>query len=276
MKVILAKSAGFCRGVRRAVHIALDLATKSNGPVYTDGDLIHNDQMMTQLRAHGIHVANDPTTLGENTLIIRAHGISPQRRSILQKLPVKIVDATCPDVARIQALIRKYARQGASIVIFGDRGHPEVIGLEGFAEGRSTVVSCVDDVAALQCAEPVCLVSQSTQFPISYDKITSAVLKFHPHAVILDTICESTKQRQREMVNMAELVEVFVIVGGKHSANTARLVSIAAALKPTYHIQTHDQLSPNNFINVNTVGLTSGASTPDFVIEAVRARLEEM
>jgi 4-hydroxy-3-methylbut-2-enyl diphosphate reductase len=272
MEIVTAQSAGFCRGVHRAVQRARELAAVG-APVFSDGPLIHNPQMMAELRRDGVMEADDPAQLGSGTLIIRAHGIAPDRRRWLQTLPVRLVDATCPDVARIQAWIRKYARQGHDIVIYGDAGHAEVTGLLGYAEGRGHVVGGPEGVSALPVMRRVCLVSQSTQFPADYAAVAAALCRRFPDAVVLDTICESTCRRQHEVEELARQCEVIVVVGGRHSANTLRLVSLARSLRPTLHIETADELQPDDFRTAGRVGLTGGASTPPFVLEAVRARL---
>jgi len=296
MKVILAKSAGFCWGVKRAVDKARSLARENRGPVYTDGPLIHNQQMMEQLRAEGVIEVSDPQFIASNRtksaksegvsdsalrtrtkiLLIRAHGIPPDRRAMLEKLPVTLVDVTCPDVARIQGLIKKYSQKGYHIIIFGDVGHAEVTGLLGHAGGSGHVVSRIQDIDSLPEIGPVCLVSQSTQFPSSYAKIIKAVRQYFPDVEVLDTICESTKNRQKELIEIAETVDAIVVVGGAHSANTIRLVELAKTLKPVSHIQTSDQLKPEQFCNFRTVGLTAGSSTPSFIIEDVKKTLEKM
>jgi (E)-4-hydroxy-3-methyl-but-2-enyl pyrophosphate reductase len=273
MEVLTAHSAGFCRGVQRAVQRARELAA-AGAPVYSDGPLIHNRQMMAELRRDGVIEAGDPSQLGGGTLIIRAHGIPPDRRHWLQSLPVCLADATCPDVARIQAQIRKHARQGSDIVIYGDDGHAEVVGLLGYAEGRGHVIGGPTDVAALPVLRHVCLVAQSTQFPAAYAEVAAAVRERFPDAVVLDTICASTCSRQRELEELARCCDAIVIVGGMHSANTLRLVALARGLRPTVHIETADELQPGDFRGVKCVCLTSGASTPPFILDAARQRLE--
>ena len=276
MKVIAAKSAGFCMGVQRAVEKARRLASRQEGPVYTDGPLIHNQQMMAQLADENIVPCPDPAALRDDTLLIRAHGIPPARRKQLQALPCRLSDATCPDVARIQGIIRKHARQGYHVVILGDPGHAEVVGLLGFAEGRGHVIAGHEDVALLPEMDKVCLVSQSTQFPSSFEATAQTMRARYPDLIAIDTICDATRNRQCEIVEMADQVDAFVIVGGSHSANTLRLVELARRLKPTFHIQTASQLQPGEFEGVRIVGLTAGASTPSFIIEEVRAQLEAL
>jgi (E)-4-hydroxy-3-methyl-but-2-enyl pyrophosphate reductase len=263
--------------VDRAVRKARDLARTSGGKrVCTDGPLIHNRQMMEQLRAEGVVECPQPEALTDELLMIRAHGIPPDRRARLARMPVTLVDATCPDVARTQGLIRRYARKGFHTLVFGDAGHAEVTGLLGYTEGCGHVVSRGEDVQGLPDMDAVCLVSQSTQFTEDYEGIADAVRRRFPRVVVLDTICESTKSRQQELADVAGKADAIVVVGGAHSANTLRLVEIARRLRPTFHIETVDQLDPSKLRTFRTVALTAGASTPAFVLDAVRKALEAM
>jgi (E)-4-hydroxy-3-methyl-but-2-enyl pyrophosphate reductase len=277
MKVVLAQSAGFCRGVRRAVERAREEVRARGGPLYTDGPLIHNRQLMQQLRSEGIRETSDPAALDPGAaLMIRAHGIPPCRRACLQDLRADLIDATCPDVARIQGLIRRHARAGAHILIFGDPGHAEVVGLLGYAEGRGRVITAPDAVAELPGWERVCLVAQSTQFSDTFARVAEAVRARFPQAVILDTICASTRARQDELAAIARRVDALVVVGGAHSANTVRLTTLARRMRQTFAVETADALRAEDFAGFTAVGLTAGASTPPFVIEAVYKRLAEM
>lgn len=276
MKVIVAKSAGFCRGVQRAVDKARHLAREKKQPIYTDGPLIHNEQMMKQLQREGISESKKPELISDGILLVRAHGIPPERRKRLNNLNLTIMDTTCPDVARIQGLIRKYAIKGYNTVIFGDEGHAEVVGLLGFSEGKGHVVSSPEDISTLPEMDLVCMVSQSTQFPDTYKITAQAVKKRFPNAVILDTICDSTINRQTEVIKMAADVDVIVVVGSAHSANTMRLVELASAHKPTFHIETADDINDDLFRNYSVAGLTAGASTPDFMIREVKEKLERI
>lgn len=275
MKVVVAKSAGFCRGVRRAVDKARLLAVTSGRTVFTDGLLIHNAQMMDDLRRDGV-VQVDTPEQASGTILLKAHGVSPARRKHLEQMGLELVDCTCPDVAKIQGTIRKYSYKGYYIVIFGDPGHAEVMGLLGYCDNGGAVVRSVEDVRNLPDVPLVCLVSQTTQFPASFVEIGVAVQKRFHEAVVIDTICRSTKRRQEELTNMACNVDAIVVVGGLESANTRRLFELASEMKPSFLVQTADQLVPDEFKGFKAVGLTAGASTPDFVIQAVRERLEKM
>ncbi len=276
MKIILAKSAGFCWGVSRAVDKAMELADAGDGPIYTDGPLIHNEQLMARLRSEGILETDNPGDASKGTLLIRAHGISPERRSALIRHAACLVDATCPDVAKIQGKIRKHARTGYDIIIYGDEGHAEVIGLLGYAEDKGHVVNGRDDVEQLRQLDKVCLVSQSTQFPAAYSGIAELVKMRFPDAVVLDTICIATKRRQAELLEIAGQADVIVVVGGAHSANTVRLVELAKTKKPTIHIQTADDIDAGMLKDFRVAGLSAGASTPAFIIDEVMARLEKI
>lgn len=274
MKIILAKSAGFCWGVKRAVEKARELS-QHNDRVYTDGPLIHNEQMISQLNRENITATDNPASREKAPLLIRAHGIPPERRNMLNTLNTNITDATCPDVAKIQGLIRKHIKQGFFIIIYGDKGHAEVVGLEGYAEGNSFIVASIDDIKKIPpIKKPICLVSQSTQLPLAYKEISIAIEKKFSDVIILNTICESTKNRQQELLDIARNVDAIVIVGGSHSANTIRLLELAKTLKPTFHIQVESQLNAEDFKDFAAVGLTAGASTPDFIIKEVEMRLK--
>lgn len=264
--------------MQRAVDRARALAQNDrNDTIYTDGPLMHNEQMMGCLWKDGIREMDRPDKVAGHRLMIRAHGVSPARRKELQALQADVVDATCPDVARIQGAVRRYAHKGFHVIIFGDKGHPEVVGLKGYANGKGYVVKTPEEVVALpDDIGPVCIVSQSTQFPSDYARIAATVRERYPGAVVLDTICQATLERQQDVRELAARVDAFVVVGGAQSANTLRLVELARRFKPTMHIQTAEQIDPGRLKGVRTVGLTAGASTPAFLIDEVRDRLQRL
>lgn len=271
----MAKSAGFCWGVRRAVDRAVEESARVGGTVHTDGPLIHNPAMIEELHRRGVQVALEPARLKPgSTLVVRAHGISPEHRQRLRQLPIRLVDATCPEVARIQGTIRAHVARGAHILIHGDEGHAEVVGLLGHAQGHGQVVSGPDQVKKLpRLAGPVCLVAQSTQDVDGFAATAAVVRELYPEATILDTICQATKSRQGELAELATRCQAIVVVGSPTSANSMRLAEIAARLRPTVLIQHADELDPADFHGVDTVGLTAGASTPDATLRNVRERL---
>src|SRR5690606_1086601 len=215
MKVIRAKSAGFCWGVERAIEIARDYAAKGRNPVYTDGPLIHNRQMMEKLQQEGIREVGDyqssselalnPENEKNSVLVVRAHGISPERRKYLKSLGVEFKDATCPDVGIVAGKIRMHARKGYSTVIFGDEKHPEVIGLMGYTEGRGHPVRSREDIDALpDLGDKVCMVSQTTMFTDEFLELAEHLKQKYPSLLIFDTICGATKDRQSDIAVLVE------------------------------------------------------------------------
>ncbi|MDX2109891.1 MAG: 4-hydroxy-3-methylbut-2-enyl diphosphate reductase [Verrucomicrobiota bacterium] len=287
MKVIRAKSAGFCWGVERAIEIAREYTSQGRSPVYTDGPLIHNTQMMDRLHSEGIREVGDyqsTATLTVNgdsdnggVMVVRAHGISPERRKYLKSLGLDFRDATCPDVGIIAGKIRLYARKGYSTVIFGDPAHPEIIGLLGYTEGHGYCISNAADIDALPpLGEQVVMVSQSTMFTDEFQTLSLYLRESYPTAVIIDTICSATKDRQGDIqVLVKQGSEALVIIGGHHSANTKKLALLAQRTGlPTYHIETARDIDPLKMRTHRTVGVTAGASTPEFLISEVCQQLE--
>jgi len=286
MKVIRAKSAGFCWGVERAIDIAREYAEKEKKTVYTDGPLIHNRQMMSKLESSGIREVGDYQSQSEvqiseenkkdSVLVVRAHGISPERRKYLKSLGLEFRDATCPDVGIIAGKIRAHSRKGFHTVIFGDPEHPEVIGLLGYAEGRGHAIQSVEEVDQLPSMEGgIAFVSQSTMFTHEFENIACRLQERFGEVKVFDTICGATKERQTDLRKLIQDgAEALVVIGGHHSANTRKLAKLAQMHDvPAFHIETADQIDPAAMERFQTVGVTAGASTPDFIIDAVCDRL---
>ena len=287
MKVIRAKSAGFCWGVERAIQVAREEAQGGERRVYTDGPLIHNKQMMDALsqedvREVGDYQSTQDLDLPENkekeaVVVVRAHGISPQRRKYLKELGLPFRDGTCPDVGIIAGKVKLHAEKGFAVVIFGDPEHPEVIGLMGYANGQGHVVSNEADLLALPAFETeVAMVSQSTMFTHEFEKLSRMLTEQYPDLVVFDTICGATKERQSDLLELVESgADAIVVIGGKHSANTKKLAKLSASHnRPTYHVETADDLAEESFSSYSLVGVTAGASTPEFIIRSVCERLE--
>ena len=282
MKVIRAQSAGFCWGVERAIDIARDFASKGRHPVYTDGPLIHNSQMMEKLQNDGIREVGDyqsasqlsiePEDDKNAVLVVRAHGISPERRAYLKSIGIEFKDATCPDVGIVAGKIRLHAKKGYATVIFGDKKHPEVIGLMGYTEGQGYPVQSIEDIDALPpLGDKVVMVSQTTMFTDEFETLSSYLKSKYPNLLIFDTICGATKDRQGDIaVLYEEGVEAFVVIGGHHSANTCKLAMLAKKTAlPTYHIETAKEIDEAEMSQYEKVGVTAGASTPEFLIKDV-------
>ncbi len=277
MGVKLAKNAGFCSGVKRAMDIVLDIARhRENEQIYTYGPLIHNPPTIELLKKRGILPLEDICDIKEGTVIIRAHGISPLERKMLKGSGVEIIDATCPKVANVQATIKKHANQGYNILIVGDREHPEVEGLLGYAQGRGRVIGTEEDIPALPDTGKVCVVAQTTQSREEYLKIAEKISARYPGALVFDTICDSTELRQAEVKEMAAVMDAVVIVGGKNSANTRRLVEVVKRRGTTaFHVETAEELRCIDLSPFRKVGVSAGASTPSWIIEKVVSELNE-
>mgnify|MGYP001452007946 FL=1 len=289
MKVIRAKSAGFCWGVERAIQVAREESEGGRRRVYTDGPLIHNRQMMDALGKDDIQEVGDyqskkeidveESNEKESVVVVRAHGISPQRRDYLKGLGLPFRDGTCPDVGIIAGKVKSHAEKGYKIVIFGDPEHPEVIGLVGYANENAYVVNQEDDISNLpDLGDQVAMVSQSTMFTHEFKHLSSLLAEKYPNMLIFDTICGATKERQSDLVDLVrEGADAIVVIGGKHSANTRKLAKLASTHdRPTFHIETAEDLVPDDFDSFRVVGVTAGASTPEFIIRKVCERLEEL
>lgn len=274
MKVKLAKTAGFCMGVRRAMNIVLDAANKKKGKLYTYGPLVHNPQAIEMLRHKGVDILGD-NSVSDATVILRAHGVAPEERKKIKEAGNVLCDATCPHVARAQAIIRKEIKNGYKAIIIGDRGHAEVNGLLGFADGNGFVVEDIDDVNHLPELEKACIIAQTTQDRNRFLEIIEKIKKKIPDIEVFDTICDSTSVRQKEVLELSKEVDAMVIVGGKDSANTRRLYEIAHATGvPSFHIEEEHELDDLGLELYENIGVMAGASTPNWVINKVIYRIK--
>ncbi len=259
-------------GVRRAMDILLDAANEKNddGKVYTDGPLIHNPQVLEYLEKRGIQVVKGQTELSKSTVVIRAHGVTPTRRKEIESTGAKVCDATCPHVMRVQSIIKKYAAQGYSTVIVGDKGHAEVIGLLGYAEGKGYVVQELDEIEQLPPMDKVCIVAQTTQDRRMFKEAIERLKKRYSNCESFETICSSTYKRQDEIISLSKTVDAMIVVGGRGSANTTRLVKICESQgTPTFLVETDAELDLEKLKDYDTVGVTAGASTPNWMIKRV-------
>jgi 4-hydroxy-3-methylbut-2-enyl diphosphate reductase len=277
MKITIAKTAGFCMGVRRAVEVALDASNRTTDPIYSYGPLIHNPQVLNILEEKGISVISAIPENGSGTAIIRAHGIPPNERDALAGAGFDIIDATCPKVIKVQSIIAKHARQGYAVIIIGDRAHPEVRGLMGYAGSNGHVAETMAELEALPVFEQAIIVAQTTQNTAFYDSVKAWTERLHPNYKVFDTICASTENRQDEVKNLAATVDAVVVVGGFDSGNTRRLYEIARETKkPVIHIETEADLNVDDLGNAGHIGITAGASTPNWIIKRVYRELENL
>lgn len=274
MKVRLARTAGFCMGVRRAMELALTTAHDQPGDIQTYGPLIHNTQVLDLLAGKGIKVLNEippPGSRQGGTAIIRAHGVPPEDKKRLQVAGFsRVVDGTCPRVVKVQAIIRRAAKRGASVVIVGDADHPEVVGLTAHAEGRGFVVSGLAEVAGLPELSRVVAVAQTTQSQTTFSRVIEELQRRFGAVEVHDTICEATHSRQDEVLRLASEVDGVVVVGGRASGNTNRLAQLAAQSgRPAFLVETEADLDRARLVRLGSVGVTAGASTPNWMIKKV-------
>lgn len=275
MRVTLAPGAGFCFGVRRAVELAEKTVARAAGPVATLGPLIHNPTVVQSLAKRGVRAVRTPEEAAGGTLIIRSHGAPPEVFAAAARLGLTVVDATCPFVRKAQRLARRLAEGGYQVVIVGDPEHPEIQAVAAGA-GPALVAADAADLPASDLRPRVGVVCQTTMAPEPLARVAGALAPRCRELVVHNTICTATFDRQRAAAELAKKVEVMVVVGGRESANTARLAGICREIVPTYQIEGPEDLDPGWFRGVGEVGLAAGASTPVEQIEATRKYLQEL
>jgi 4-hydroxy-3-methylbut-2-enyl diphosphate reductase len=276
VKLIVARTAGFCMGVRRAVEMTLDAVDTCQKPICTFGPLIHNPQVLKLLGQKGIAVVETVPPRGCGTVLLRAHGVPPTVKAALKTAGFRVVDATCPRVIKVQTIIRRHAAEGYGTIIVGDRNHPEVVGLLGYAGARGYVVGSLEELANLPRLTRAIVVAQTTQNTSFYQGIKAWVGRHRPHYRVFDTICDSTEKRQTEVQQLAEAADAVVVVGGHNSGNTNRLAEIARqAGKPTQQVETEHELDFGALSGARTIAVSAGASTPDWMIRRVIQVLTE-
>lgn len=275
MKIVIAKTAGFCMGVRRAVDMVLDASRLFQKPIYTYGPLIHNSQALKMLEEKNIQSITDVDQKSSGIVLIRAHGVPFEKEKALKKANFKVIDATCPRVKSVQNIIRKYSDKNYSIIIVGDDNHPEVIGLKGYAKADVHTISSLKELEALALFEKAVVVAQTTQNLEVYEKIKKWCELNTSHYKVFDTICHSTKKRQKEVQSLAENNDAIVVVGGEKSGNTKRLFQIAYSnCKIVIHIEEAQQLDCKKLSLANSIAITAGASTPNWIIADVHKKIQ--
>jgi 4-hydroxy-3-methylbut-2-enyl diphosphate reductase len=277
MRVKVARTAGFCMGVRRAMDLALAAARERQPEevIHTYGPLIHNNQVLRMLEERGVICLKRLDDTQGGRLLIRAHGIPPHELKAIKSKGFEVINATCPKVATVQGIIKKHAMDGYHVVIVGDESHAEVVGLQGFAEGRARVLSTPAEVDRLPEMDKVLVVAQTTQDEQAFLEVVDRLRQRFPQAQVHNTICDSTHRRQEEVRALCREVEAMVVVGGKESANTRRLAEIAAGTGiPTFHIETEEELAREKLGSFSLIGVTAGASTPNWLIRRVIQELE--
>ena len=272
-EVILAKSAGFCFGVKRAVDTVYEQTGKKN--VYTFGPIIHNEEVVKDLEKKGVFVINTMEELDditEGTVIIRSHGVSSAVYEALRKKGVEIVDATCPFVLKIHNIVKQESANGKQIVIIGNEKHPEVEGIMVWSKTQVHVVDTVEKAQNLQLdpQREVCIVSQTTFNYNKFKELVEIISEKGYNIIIRNTICNATEERQTEAREIAKRVDAMIVVGGSSSSNTRKLYEICKnECKDTYYIQTLNDLDMTSLGKADCIGITAGASTPNNIIQEV-------
>ena len=278
MNVELAKTAGFCFGVKRAVDTVYQQIEQYRGEkIFTYGPIIHNEEVIKDLRSHGVEVLNDEEelkTADADVVVIRSHGVAKYIYDILEERGITCVDATCPFVKKIHKIVAEKSAEGSYIVIVGNGEHPEVQGIRGWAGEQVTVVQTPEDAERFELPDKdqkVCIVAQTTFNYNKFKELVEIISKKRYDIVVLNTICNATKERQNEARQIAARVDAMVVIGDKRSSNTQKLFEICKEeCLNTYYIQTLDDLDINQLRSVESVGITAGASTPNNIIEEVQ------
>ena len=276
MNVILAKSAGFCFGVKRAVNTVYEEIQDKKLPIYTYGPIIHNDEVVKDFKEKGVIVVTDLEelkSLPKGKVIIRSHGITKGEYEHIERLGFDVVDATCPFVRKIHRLVEEHSKMGEYILIIGNPTHPEVIGIKGWVDSEDvTVLETYEEASnfMLKDRKKLCIVSQTTFNYNKFQDLVEIVQKKGYDICVLNTICNATEVRQTEARQIAKEVDAMIVIGDKHSSNTQKLFEICnTECERTYYIQTSKDMDYSLLKSINNVGITAGASTPNNIIEEV-------
>jgi (E)-4-hydroxy-3-methyl-but-2-enyl pyrophosphate reductase len=270
MKYELAKNAGYCYGVERALRLAQQAAKTSPKPIMTLGPIIHNPQVVDELKKLGINPVSDIDGLNSGTIVIRTHGVGSKVIGIAKKHGLSVIDATCPFVKKAQRCAAKLIKEGYQVLIVGERNHPEVIGIMAYANGKGTVIENPSELKNIKLLKRVGIVVQTTQSSENLGNVIKKVLPEISEIKIFNTICDATTKRQATAAELAGKVDAMLVVGGKNSANTTRLAQICSNYnKNTYHIETAKEINPEWFSGDMLIGITAGASTADWILKEV-------
>jgi 4-hydroxy-3-methylbut-2-enyl diphosphate reductase len=272
MEVKIAKNAGFCFGVKRAMNMAWNELEESENGIYALGPLIHNKQAVSVYEDKGLMTVNDLDEIPQyEHVIIRSHGVGKNIYLEAKNKNITVIDTTCPFVTKIHNLAKDFSDKGYRIIVIGDKNHPEVIGINGWCNEDAIILKTLEEVENLHLSNDskYCVVAQTTINLDLYEQIVERLSKKSENIIFKNTICAATKQRQQSAKEISNDVDCMVVVGGKHSSNTQKLVNICSEVVPTFAIETKEELDIDELKKFNTVGITAGASTPDWIINEV-------
>ncbi|MBQ9442267.1 MAG: 4-hydroxy-3-methylbut-2-enyl diphosphate reductase [Selenomonadaceae bacterium] len=273
MEVVLAEYLGFCYGVKRAIKIAREHA---DGKSCTLGPIIHNPQMVERLKNEGVGTIENLDEMAEGTVIIRSHGVGPQVYEKIDAKGLEVIDATCPRVKKAQMAARELVGDDYTVVIVGEKNHPEVKSIFEWANKKAIILETEDEAEKFAPCPKLGIVSQTTVSGAHFKNMVMHLLDKSSDIKILRTICTATDQRQTAAMELASEVDVMLVVGGRNSANTTRLAKLCEEKCQTYHIETAEEILPEWFTKIKKIGITAGASTPDWVIKEVYLKCQRM
>lgn len=266
MIIKLAKNSGFCFGVKRAINMATSEAKKRNCKLVTIGPIIHNPQVVSDLEAMNVFKVDNVEEVENNTpAIIRSHGLAKDKIDYLKSRNIEVIDATCPNVVALHQTGKRLCKDGYFLVILGNKKHPEVEALTSYLEGQFIVIDSVDELPELH-SKKIALISQTTRRFACFKAIGEKLLEIAKELLIVNTICNSTTVRQNSTRKLAQKSDLMLVIGGKMSSNTKMLAQISAGYTETYHIETFGEINPSWLEGKENIGLSAGASTPDYLI----------
>lgn len=281
MEITVAKTAGFCFGVKRAVEKVYDQIATGKKPIYTYGPIIHNEEVVRDLEEKGVQVINSKEeleALKEGVVVIRSHGVGREIYELLERQGLELVDATCPFVKKIHKIVREQCEAGRRVIIVGNEHHPEVEGIKGWGNEYTLAVESLEEFEnlALRPDEKLCIVAQTTFNYNKFQDLVEKISKTYYDILVLNTICNATEERQQEARKIAADVDAMIVIGGRHSSNTQKLFEICKEeCKNTYYIQTLEDLDVHSMQSMSCVGITAGASTPNNIIEEVHKECQK-
>ncbi|RME23535.1 MAG: 4-hydroxy-3-methylbut-2-enyl diphosphate reductase [Deltaproteobacteria bacterium] len=274
MRIVRSSHIGLCFGVKRAIRVAMEHRSRHTGPMYSLGPLLHNPQEVRRLEKAGIIVRDELEKCADGPTLVRTHGITRQQLEKARTLGIELVDAVCPRVEVVRRHMEEYGRRGYLVVLAGDAGHPEVIALRSYAKGPVVVVSRPDQLPERFEKTPVVVLSQTTKDVATFDAIVMACRQRCDEVEQVRTICSDAVRRQADGARLARNSDMVIVIGGRNSANTTRLAEICRRIQPrTHHIEDPAELKALDFRGVETIGLASGASTPDWLVDDVERQL---
>lgn len=278
IKVYVAEHFGYCFGVKRAVEMAIKSTEESGSRVYSLGPLIHNNQAVEFLKSKQVHVIEDIHEVENQTVIIRSHGVGKDIYDHAFQNNLKVIDATCPFVKKIQKIVHEKYNNGYNIIIIGDKDHPEVKGINGWCDNNAVTGKSIDDFHdyIFDIKTKYAVVVQTTMSSSVYDQIVEHLQGKITDAEFYNTICLATKERQQATLLLSQKVDAMVVVGGKQSSNTKKLAEISSVNCPTYLVETAKDIDEEQFKNYDSIGVSAGASTPDFIIQQVIDHLSNL